>query len=103
MREIRNARIESTMLGFEDHGMITAFVQLKWDGGSQAFGGYNLKHPAYGAAYIEGVLRAVGVDSWEKLKGAYCRVDAEHVRCHRIGHIVEDRWFDPRKLAEGKS
>lgn len=40
--EIKNARIESTMLGYEDHGILTAFVTVGGDGWGCGFGGYGL-------------------------------------------------------------
>ena len=38
--EIRNAVIQSTMLGYEDHGILTCFLHLDYSGAGQGFGGY---------------------------------------------------------------
>jgi hypothetical protein len=94
MDGIHNARITSTMLGFEDHGIFTAFVFVSADGASQGFGGRFLTGD-YTEKFITGVLRAVGVESWEELRGKYVRVDRQGGLLRRIGHILEDRWYDP--------
>jgi len=85
------------MLGYEDHGILTFFITLDYgDGGHQSFGGYSLGK-AYTTKVIEGILKVVGVDRWEKLKGQHIRVKAEHTKVHEIGHILEDKWFNPKK------
>lgn len=109
--EIKNARIESVSLGFEGHGILTAFVNLNYGGSGQGFGGYGLdcwdgvsgKRIASVAAgyFIARVLEVVGVDAWEKLPGMSVRVECEWNRIHRLGHFLEDKWFDPS--AEFKS
>ncbi len=38
--EIKNAKIEKTTLGFEDHGIMTLFIYLDYGGSGQGFGGY---------------------------------------------------------------
>lgn len=68
-REI--ARIESTYLGYEDHGILTAYLHVTYGGAEQGIGGYDLR-PHNGAAsarWIGWTLKACGVDSWERLKG----------------------------------
>lgn len=110
-REIKNALIEGTSLGYEDHGILTCSLHLTYGGSGQSFGGYALdtwRGPrnsegrrvgtAYGTEFIARVLATVGVMSWEHLKGKYVRVDAEFTKIHRIGHIIEDKWFDPDEL-----
>ena len=64
-REI--ARIESTHLGFEDHGILTAFLQVTYGGAGQGIGGYAITPVA--GPYIERTLQACGVDRWERLVG----------------------------------
>lgn len=107
MSEIRNAIIESTCLGLEDHGIFSAYLHLKYDGSGQSFGGYALDQfvkatreregTAYGMEFIRRILATVGVESWEELKGKHLRADCEHHKIHGIGHIIEDRWFYPEK------
>lgn len=70
----RIAKITSTMLGFEDHGMFTAVIDVTYGGSGQgvgflALGSRDTKATALSGEYIRRVLRAVGVDHWEKLKG----------------------------------
>lgn len=73
------ATIEHTMLGFEDHGMMTAQLGLAGHGWGQAAGGYRLDEPApgggtvgtaFGMDQVMQVLRVAGVSSWESLKGS---------------------------------
>lgn len=109
--ETKNAVITGTMLGIEDHGIMSCMVFLDYGGGGQAFGGYSLDTPikdaagkflrregtAYGMEFIARVLRATGAESWEKLKGTHVRVRADYGKVHAIGHIIKDQWFDPVK------
>lgn len=77
----RIARIERTFLGFEDHGIFTGILSLDYGGSAQAAGllclDYNDRElgervestPGAVHRWVIGVLRACGVDSWEKVKG----------------------------------
>lgn len=108
---IENALITSTMLGYEDHGILTAFVHVSGEGWGVGFGGFALDAwdeatkkrigTAYGCQFIADVLRVVGVDAWEKLAGQHVRVESEGLggRALRLGHITKNQWFDPRELA----
>lgn len=106
--EIRNAKIESTMLGYEDHGILTCFVHLDYGGSGQGFGGYGLdqydkatdkrKGSAYGIAFIKGILDTLEVEKWEDLKGTHCRAEATFGKVLAIGHILKDKWFYPEKV-----
>lgn len=74
------AKIKSTFLGIEDHGLLTAWLTLDGGGWGQGAGGYTLDgkpeegshdrvpHAACGA-FVAGVLRACGVRSWEEVAG----------------------------------
>lgn len=105
--KIKNAIIESASIMIEDHGLLSAWVQLDYGGSGQGFGGFSLylppsfKHakdqgPAAGH-FIFRVLQVAGVERWDKLPGKTVRVRAEHGKVHAIGHIVNDDWFDPAK------
>lgn len=99
MTEVINAKIESTMLGFEDHGLFTFWLRLDYGGGGQGFGGYVLGK-SYTTDIITGILKTVGVDNWEDLKGQHIRVEKGigfNGIILRIGHFLEDKWFDPKK------
>ncbi|HMG44611.1 MAG TPA: hypothetical protein VK611_24975 [Acidimicrobiales bacterium] len=67
--EERIARIESTQLGPEDHGIFTAMVHLDYGGSAQGAGGYDLRGGRSCYRFIEGVLQACNVDCWEKVQG----------------------------------
>ena len=110
--EIVNARITSTQLGREDHGIFTAWLMLDYGGSGQGFGGYALdgKPPerragserpgtAFGCEFIIRLLRTLDVERWEKLPGTVCRVECSDGRVKRIGHFLKDQWFDPEALA----
>ena len=104
-QEIRNARIESTMLGVEDHGILTCSVHLDYGGTGQSFGGFGLDEwveekkcrcgTAYGMEFIRRVLGVVGVERWEDLPGKHVRVKAEYCKVHALGNILKDEWFCP--------
>lgn len=111
--EIKNAKITSTTLGHEDHGIFTCMIYLDYgDSSGQGFGGYALDIPkkdtkgkflsrvgtSYGMQFIIELLKVVGVDKWEDLPGEYIRVEAEHTEIHRIGNLLRDEWFDPKQL-----
>jgi hypothetical protein len=110
--QIRNAVIEQTMLGIEDHGLLTVYVHLDYgDGGHQGFGGYGLDRPvkidgkhshregtAYGMEFISQIMKVAGVAKWEDLVGQHVRVDGRPFgQIKRIGHIIEDKWFHPEE------
>lgn len=76
----RIAKVESTMIGYEDHGILTAYVFLDFGGSSQGAGGYGFDEydeatggrvvaSGFGLDWIASAIRAAGVDSWEKVKG----------------------------------
>lgn len=101
--KIENAKIESTTLGYESHGILSAYLHLNFGGSGQGFGGYRLDspggpHKACGA-FIAGVLLTVGVGEWERLPGTPVRIrrDANDDRIDAIGHFLEDKWFCPRE------
>lgn len=106
--ETKNATIKSTMLGYEDHGILTIFLNLDYGDSGQGFGGYALDEFIKGAdariptvavgKWIKGLLDVVGVEKWEALKGQHLRVEIEggwNGKIVRIGHFLKDKWFDP--------
>lgn len=95
--EIQNAKITDTMLGYEDHGIFTCMLYLDYGGSCQGFGGYQLGKE-YTDKHIQGIMKAVGVDKWEKLKGQMVRVKRDPGyggKILAVGHILEDKWFNP--------
>lgn len=112
--KIKNARIASTTLGYEDHGILTFNLDLHGASWSQGFGGWPLdrwdaaqKQRVGQAGAIERiavVLKVVGVDSWEQLEGKLVRVrwdTDESDAISAIGNIVDDTWTDGKKQAYG--
>jgi hypothetical protein len=91
-REI--CKVTSTFLGFEDHGIFTASIQVDYGNCSQGIGGFvmstvnendpNRKAIAKprAADFIIGILRAFGVHSWEQLKGrtVYALFEGDEMR-----------------------
>jgi len=95
---IYNAKILSTQLYTEDHGIPTCWVDLDYGGSQQSFGGHDLRHPDYGVKYLFGIMNALRVSCWEKLPGTYCRAEVKDGLVVGIGHIMENSWFHPAKL-----
>lgn len=101
MSEIRNAKIKTTFLGVEDHGIFTSIVHLEWEGAGQGFGMYNIggKFPSnMGTKFLRELLEVVGVEKWEDLPGTFVRVKSGSMKIHAIGHIIKDRWFSPEEF-----
>lgn len=117
--EIRNAVVESTMLGYEDHGIFTAFIFLNFGGSGQGFGGYPMDTPIkdddgkfikrvgtkWGMDFLIGVLKTLEVDSWEKLPGISLRVAISEnagtfgQKISGVGHYFKDNWFYPKHIS----
>lgn len=94
--EIVNAKIESTNLGFEGHGVFSFMLHLDYGGGGQGFGGYALGGE-YTNQVIKGILKTLDVENWEDLPGTFVRVKREQRgKIHEIGHLLDDKWFNPQ-------
>jgi|SRR3972149_1296728 len=90
------AKIESTFLGFEDHGIFTAWLTLDYGGSGQGVGLHTLSYnkdghigAPGGINYIIRILKACGVEEWGKLKGRTIYV------------IKEDDGWDAKVLGIG--
>ncbi len=103
-----NARIKSTMLGIEDHGIMTCYLNLEQNGKGQGFGGYGLDGPYNDTTrqrepnklcgfWIKRIMETVGVYKWEDLVGKYVRVVGTSGEIYGIGNIIEDKWFYPKE------
>jgi len=95
------ATIRSTMLGVEDHGIMSFWLHCEWPGSGVGVGGFSLDDkPAAGDRFgrrrphaicghvIAETLTCVGVSSWEKLTGQRCHVlfDGPHlIGSHAVG------------------
>lgn len=72
--------VTATHLGYEFHGILTASLTVEWEGGGVAVGGlvlderthgegYSRRGTAFGLDHIIHIIRTVGVESWEQIKG----------------------------------
>jgi hypothetical protein len=107
MDEIKNAIITSADIRADDHGLLSAWLNLDYGGSGQGFGGFCLylpksfKHHAsslkanYAGHFIWRAMEIAGVERWSDLPGKTVRVRQEHIKAHAIGHIVKDDWFCP--------
>lgn len=103
-RKIGNAKITSTTITNDAHGSLSIMIHVKHKDGCQGFGGYALYFPKTykkeGRYNITGhfiwrVLEVADVDEWDKLVGKTVRIDYDYEKIYRMGHILEDIWFDP--------
>ena len=81
-----NARIESTMLGYE-HGRLTFMLNLEF-GAYQGFGGYGIEG-IYAAIVIANILGVVGVSKWEDLPGKYVVCHGNDSKIEGISNILD--------------
>ena len=109
--EIKNARITKTMLGREDHGIMTFMIFIEFDKCvACGVGGYALDqyddelktrvcHPI-GLEAISKILDVVGVEKWEDLPGKYIRFEDNGwgSTVDAIGNIIEDKWINLREF-----
>jgi len=100
---IVNAVIDSVQITNDDHGILTAWVNLNYGGSFQGFGGYSLyfpgdfkndkSHPNYAGHFIWRVMEVAEVSEWNDLKGKTVRVEIANGLISALGHIVKDDWF----------
>lgn len=107
---IKNARIQSTMLGREDHGVMTFMIYIDACDFSCGVGGFCLDEysddikarifRAESMEVISEILDVVGVDKWEDLPGKYIRFEDNGWRSPitKIGNIINDKWFDMKEF-----
>ena len=92
--EVQNAIIKFVHIGNEGHGIPTCNVLLDFDGSSQSFGGYDLRHPA-NRLFIFKLLDTLEIPDISKLPGTPVRVKGSRAKIDELGHIVKDKWFNP--------
>lgn len=108
---IKNARITKTMLGREDHGIMTFMIWVDIsESGSCGIGGWALdgydretKSRVFSAKSMEAVskiLEVVGVEEWEQLRGKHIRVkdNGWGKTIDEIGNLMENKWFNIREF-----
>lgn len=106
MGKIENAIITGTMLGREDHGVLTWIIYME----SRCCVCYDREtkkrvFSAKSMGSISEVLRVVGVDKWEDLPGKYVRYEDNGMGSSvtKIGNIISDKWFDIAGFFKGDS
>lgn len=109
---IENMKIAGTMLGYEDHGILTFWLTLSGNGTGVGYGGYSLdeydpvakRRVATGAGFeaVAALLRVLGVSKWEDVRGQFVRAETTGLggAVKRIGHLIEDRWLDLKEHFE---
>lgn len=94
--ETENALIKDVYLGLEDHNILTYNISLDYGGSGQGFGNYNCNENL--STHLKPLLAVFDVREFNKLKGLPCRVKRENGMVVAIGHIINNVWFEPRKL-----
>ena len=107
---IKNAKITSTMLGREDHGIMTFMIYIDAGDFSCGVGGFCLDEfntttqtrvfRVESMEVISKILDVVGVDKWEDLPGKHIRFEdvGWGSTVTKIGNIITDKWFDMREF-----
>lgn len=108
MVNIRNAKITSTMLGREDHGIFTFFIFIEFSGCGCGIGGRALDDydratesrvfSSKGLEAVSKILETVGVNTWEDLPGKYIRIEDDGLTVDEIGNLMEEKWFNIREF-----
>lgn len=98
MIEIKNAKIISTQLGQGDRGW-TFYINVGGERWGQGIGGFSLGGE-YTDYVLKGIIKAVGVDNWEDLVGKNVRIKKQDGMIIEIGHILEEKWFNPKGWRE---
>lgn len=95
----RNAIIKSATIDMDDHGVLTAWIQLDYGHSGQGFGGYILYSPTTKkdctGKFLWRVMEVIGVSSWSQLVGKAVRVRHDNSTVKSIAQIIGDEWFTP--------
>ena len=107
--EVMNAKITHVDLSMADHGCLDMAVTMDGGGWGCVFGGYKLgsgylgadefEGSAAGLEYIMRVMDTIGCEKFNQMKGKYARcVFDDTQRIIMIGHITENKWFNPKEF-----
>lgn len=90
---ISNARITSTCIGYEAHGIFSVNVHFEGDGWSQGTGHYFAEKCL--VDWIKGMLRVGEVERWEDLPGKLVKVKRYEPidRIVAVGHVIKNVWY----------
>lgn len=109
-KEIKNAKITGVTLSMSDYNCLTFRVTVQGAYWGCSIGNYKIGTGMIGADYWEGsgsgvvammkIMDTVGSDTWEGLKGMYCRVEftEDGTMIQKIGNLINDKWFDVREF-----
>lgn len=110
--KIINAKITGVSLEISTHGAMIFLIYLNYGEHSSGYSGYCLDRinpntkkveaSEFGILTIRKILETVGVKRWENLQGQYIRVEKPSIdeQITKIGHIIEDKWFDIVKFSD---
>lgn len=102
--EVKNAIIKNAEIRSDDHGCLSAWIDLDYGGTGQGFGGYVLYLPksfrhheikSFAGHFVWRVMEIAGVQKWSQLPGKTIRVKARFPEIIEIGHIINNDWFNP--------
>lgn len=108
--EIRNARIASALIGFDEHNELGVTLKLGYCGGGLSFGGSGLyvhdghkHHSKWGLAghFIYRCLEIAGAYDWTEIPGKTIRIKIDGGGIYSIGHIIDEDWFTPSEDFKG--
>lgn len=97
-QEIKNATVDSTNLGIEDHGIFCMNVNFEYEYGChQGTGGYSIPGLMAEKA-IKSYLKLFNVSYWEELVGKKCqvRIDNGFIKAIRRNEI--DNWTELKEI-----
>ena len=99
--EIENAKIENVSITMADHGCLTFWITLEFDGWGTNCGGCITEK---GLEAMMRIMDTVGVDRWEDLPNHYVRVEYTSLGTPitKIGNIIKDKWFDIKEFFSDK-
>lgn len=109
---IVNAQITNVTLGYEDHGILTFGLTIKFGCSGCVYGGFALDNydkslgrripTAKGFKCLTEIMKVVGVRNWEDLQGKYIRVVDSGIgsSLDKIGNLMEDKWFSIKEFWE---
>jgi hypothetical protein len=102
-----NAKIIEAEIELEDHGLLIWHLTLEWDYvqgfGMQMMDTFDKKEKRrvghkWGSECLLRIMEVLGVEKWSQVQGKYVRGrQNEEGELVAIGHIVEDRWFNPKE------
>ena len=116
--KVENGVIESVTITNDEHGCLTAWLNLNFNGGGCGMGGFHLGRgqggnleddpgKSYCAEWISRCIVSLtdtGYGTWEGLKGKPIRALSEGLGggIVAVGHFFQDKWFCPRMEFEKK-